>query len=115
MFRMQCMGTKKDGSRCGSMVNHNGWNIDDAGDIYCHNHLNQGYFRSPEAKANMELELEEILSFQKKMLLGAAVFIFLVLYSSPTIGFGPSCGLLFCGLFAINFIIIGAMMPNQTQ
>ena len=46
MFRMQCMGTKKDGGRCGSMVNHNGWNLDDAGSIYCHNHRHQGRNRS---------------------------------------------------------------------
>ena len=115
MARMQCEGTRKDGGQCESMVNYNGWNLDDAGAIYCRHHINQGYFRSPEAKANMELEIEEIHSFQMKMLLGAAIFIFLVLYSSPTIGLGPSCGLLFCGLFAIYCIIIGAMMPNQTQ
>ena len=109
------MGTKKDGGRCGSMVNHNGRNLDDAGGIYCHNHRHQGNFRSPEEKANMELELEETLAFQTKMLIGAAIFIFLVLYSSPTIGFGPSCGLLFCGLFAILCLMIAPIMPNQMQ
>ena len=106
MFRMQCMGTKKDGGRCGSMVNHNGWNLDDAGSIYCHNHRHQGNFRSPEEKDNMELQMKELDVFMKKLFIGAAILFLVIIFSTPIIGRDWSCGLLFIGFFAVIFLMV---------
>jgi len=64
MFRMQCEGTRKDGGQCESMVNYNGWNLDDAGGIYCRHHINQGYFRPTSNEQQPEpVKLSDIVKY----------------------------------------------------
>jgi len=103
MFRLQCMGTKKDGGRCGSMVNHNGWNLDDAGGIYCRHHLNQGYFRPPSNEQQYEpVKLADLVG-ALPLIFGMIVFFGVSFIVEPA--FAVGCLLIPFALLVMGFLI----------